>query len=332
MAYNNETKMYEGYIYKICNTINNRMYVGQTIRKIKYRFQEHIKYSKLANRYNIILYDAINKYGHENFYIEEIEKLEFSNKEELIDNLNIKEIYYIKELNTLAPNGYNISKGGGGRSNSIKKIVDKYTLGGVFVDSYFSYADAMRSVGKDGSHCSPIVDCCNGKFYQSNGYVWRHHNHPFDEFVYTEKIKVPVIQFDINGNMINEFDSLADAARFLNKIDSNGKPMVAAIRFCCEGKICKAYGYVWRHKGDSFDKYPIFSTKKQTVTTVNQYTLDNVFINTYISFAEAQRQTGTRDSGILKCCNKEQKQANGYKWFYAKDIEQPDISRIIFSN
>ena len=49
---------------------------------------------------------TINKYGHENFTIEEIEKCNS------IDELNLREQFWIKELNTLAPNGYNLTTGG----------------------------------------------------------------------------------------------------------------------------------------------------------------------------------------------------------------------------
>lgn len=35
MAYNKETGMYEGYIYKIINNINNKAYIGQTITTIR---------------------------------------------------------------------------------------------------------------------------------------------------------------------------------------------------------------------------------------------------------------------------------------------------------
>lgn len=50
-----------------------------------------------------MLYNAINKYGEENF---EMEILEWCR------NYNEREVYWIKKLNTLSPNGYNISEGG----------------------------------------------------------------------------------------------------------------------------------------------------------------------------------------------------------------------------
>lgn len=98
-----------GIIYKITNKVNNRIYVGQTIHPLLYRWKNHIR---AANRgSNIYFHKAIRKYGKENFIIEELTKA--SSKEEL----NLLEIEYIKKYNSLAPNGYNTSTGGEGGNN-----------------------------------------------------------------------------------------------------------------------------------------------------------------------------------------------------------------------
>ena len=48
-----------GYIYKITNSINGKLYIGQTRKTIEERFQAHLKNAqKHINRY---LYDAMNK-------------------------------------------------------------------------------------------------------------------------------------------------------------------------------------------------------------------------------------------------------------------------------
>lgn len=93
-------------IYKITNKVNGKIYVGQTKKSVEDRFQRHIKAAKKkCNRY---LYDAMNHYGYDNFIIEAIET---DIEKERIDE---REIFWIKELSTLAPNGYNMTKGGGG--------------------------------------------------------------------------------------------------------------------------------------------------------------------------------------------------------------------------
>lgn len=54
------------------------------------------------------LYDAMNKYGVENFIVEELEYV----KDENI--LSEREVYWIKELETYGSKGYNATKGGDG--------------------------------------------------------------------------------------------------------------------------------------------------------------------------------------------------------------------------
>ena len=87
-------------IYKITNQINNKQYVGQTVRSLTERFQEHA-------RKNSVVSQAIKKYGIENFIIEQIDSAK------TIEELNKKEILWIDKLNTMQPNGYNLCSGGG---------------------------------------------------------------------------------------------------------------------------------------------------------------------------------------------------------------------------
>lgn len=96
-----------GFIYKIVNNVNNKLYVGKTTQTIEKRFKEHIKNAK--NKVNRYLYDAMNKYGYENFHAELIEECDDT-------ILSDREIFWIKELNTFWLNGfgYNMTIGGDG--------------------------------------------------------------------------------------------------------------------------------------------------------------------------------------------------------------------------
>lgn len=94
-----------GIIYKITNTINNKEYIGQTTRNISERWREHKSKSNPSD--GTYLHNAIAKYGHENFTIEEIDNC--------VDSLlNDKEIEWIVIANTYYPNGYNLTSGGEG--------------------------------------------------------------------------------------------------------------------------------------------------------------------------------------------------------------------------
>jgi group I intron endonuclease len=106
-----------GEIYKITNTINNKIYIGQTrshrLNKDKYRpfgymgrFKDHINecYSKKKNVCNY-LNSAILKYGEEKFICEKLIECP-------VDKLDEAEIKYISEYNSKYPNGYNLTDGG----------------------------------------------------------------------------------------------------------------------------------------------------------------------------------------------------------------------------
>ena len=59
-------------IYKITNIINNKSYIGQTIKTAEERWKEHKAHAfgSHPNDQNKTLYKAIRKYGVENFTFE----------------------------------------------------------------------------------------------------------------------------------------------------------------------------------------------------------------------------------------------------------------------
>ena len=62
-----------GVIYKIVNNINNKVYIGQTVRKPADRWQAHKHRAELLE-FKTHLYNAMRKYGVENFSFEMIEE------------------------------------------------------------------------------------------------------------------------------------------------------------------------------------------------------------------------------------------------------------------
>lgn len=97
-----------GYIYKITNTINNKIYIGKTKETIDSRYKRHI-YDIEHHKTKSLLYDAMKKYGIDSFKVEQIDVAD------TLEDLNEKEKFYIKNLNSTNPAiGYNINKGGDG--------------------------------------------------------------------------------------------------------------------------------------------------------------------------------------------------------------------------
>jgi len=98
-----------GYIYKIYNDINDKIYIGKTIFTIQERWQDHCQDYKKDKNEKRPLYNAMKKYGLEHFHIEEIEFVKD------IEILSEREIYWISYYNSYY-NGYNATKGGDGKS------------------------------------------------------------------------------------------------------------------------------------------------------------------------------------------------------------------------
>lgn len=98
-----------GYIYRITNIVNGKIYVGKTKGTVHARwlghqrdYKRYIQNSKNSSK----LYNAIKKHGIENFQIEEIDSCPY-------DQLDDRERYWIKLLDSRNPAiGYNICIGG----------------------------------------------------------------------------------------------------------------------------------------------------------------------------------------------------------------------------
>lgn len=87
------------WVYKITNKINNKVYIGQTIRPVEQRFHRHIA-DALSNRLDTHLARAIRLYGKDNFSFEIIDQA--STQEELTE----KEYFWIEKYNSTSE-GYN---------------------------------------------------------------------------------------------------------------------------------------------------------------------------------------------------------------------------------
>ena len=98
-------------IYMVTNLIDNKSYIGQTVRSLKRRKQAHISESNLK-RDSYHFHQALFKYGHNNF------KWEIIDTCKTIKKLNELEIFYIGYYDTYN-NGYNLTTGGNGKKGWI---------------------------------------------------------------------------------------------------------------------------------------------------------------------------------------------------------------------
>jgi group I intron endonuclease len=162
-------------IYKITNTENKKIYIGQTKKfygKTKYginrRLKTHIKNSEKINKTNGCpkLENAIRKYGKEKFKTEQLEDCSS-------DDVDDRETYYIELYDSTNRNiGYNIASGGKGR-----KVV--------YVEEE-ARINISKGLGKDGDiNIKPYKDKKTGEII---GYRARRREHErYAEKFFTSK-------------------------------------------------------------------------------------------------------------------------------------------------
>lgn len=141
-----------GVIYKITCLITGKPYVGQTRQKLNRRIYGH-----KSNKGKSAIDVAIRKYGWENFSVEVLETCP-------VEKLNEREIFWIRELNSKAPNGYNLTDGGDGGLNPSEETRAKISANhadfsgaknGFYGKRHSEESRAKMSVAKKGKSHKP---------------------------------------------------------------------------------------------------------------------------------------------------------------------------------
>ena len=190
-------------IYKITNLINNKVYIGQTIRTLQQRFNRHIN-DAMNNNLNTHFARAIRKYGPENFAIEIIDTATSQ------DELTQKEQYWIGYYNSINE-GYNETdsqfKCGGNTYQSkseeeLKAISKKLSESKTGVLNPNARKIKCKNINtKEEYHFDTLAEC--QRFFNES-------NHQFVSRRCLHKVK------DLQTNEEKTFNSYADAERYFN--------------------------------------------------------------------------------------------------------------------
>ena len=200
-----------GFIYKIYNDVNDKVYIGQTSGTIEERFKQHLKKVNSDDRKTYPLYNAMRKYGIEHFFIEQIEET---------DDLNVREIYWIKQFDSYN-NGYNATLGGDGWVRTdYDLIVQLYQQGksGIDIAKELNIDKATVYRGSRAKNIEPLSHTEASK--KNNSKQIGQYNKDTKE-------------------LICVYNSVADAAKAINKSRAH-------ISACANGSRNTAYGYVWK--------------------------------------------------------------------------------------
>jgi group I intron endonuclease len=96
--------METGSIYSVICKVNQKRYIGQTVKNVATRWKEHLRESS-TDKGNRALYNAIKKYGQGMFSVRILEE------DIPRDKLSEREVYWIEQFDTYNT-GYNSTTGG----------------------------------------------------------------------------------------------------------------------------------------------------------------------------------------------------------------------------
>ena len=318
---------YNGGIYCIVNSKNNKRYIGQTY-DLSYRWMRHKSDLNCGTHHNKHLQFSWNKYGEDVFSFKILEYCS-------IDNLDEREIYWINFYDSANQKyGYNLADGGLGcrgykhteeeilkmRMIQNPKSIVQLDLNGNYLNTFISCGDAGKHIGK--KSVAGIKLCCDkNKYKKAYGYIWvykdDYDNGTIDWNYYLsdpKNKKKHVLQYDLDMNFIREWDSA-----YQTKEEGFTPNQVSIV---CSGKNLSHKGYIFMFK-DNPDLY--YNSKKirrkknldnklSKQKTILQFTLDGKFIRKY-TYKELV-DDGYKLETIQSCCCGQNKTSNGYKWKY----------------
>lgn len=250
-------------IYCFTNKINGKQYVGSTIVQPNVRYNQHIYNAthEDTHQYNYPLYQAIRKYGIDNFNFEILFQKECEEQE-----IRQIEKEYILKLNTVSPYGYNQTDNTEHPINAIEsyqkmsetkrnnaKRVAQIDENNNIIKIYRSIIDCAEETHQDEKK---IGSCCRGERKSTGGayFVWIDDNNNLiiPEYIRDQYKGLPgttqvqsssrkVAKIDLKTlQVIDIYDTIALASRE-NNCDAS------AISKVCSGKRNSCGGFKWKY-------------------------------------------------------------------------------------
>lgn len=278
-----------GYIYKIVNKVNKKIYIGQTTSTLEERLKEHIDEAERGNKSNSLLHKAIIKYGSSNFEIEQIEEIPDC-------LLNNREKYWIEYYDSFYPKnplGYNLTLGGEGALKYKDEDILSLWQQGYKIVEISNILNANQNT---------IISRIKGLGYN-----------PREN--YSKSLCRPVIQISLEGEIIQYWESIINAAETL-KLDSG------AITKCCQHLRSKAGDFLWKYADDTIEIEQLMENYAKSLQChkVNLINEKGEIIKIFSSGAEAEKELGISRGKVSEVCNHKRgrKTANGYRfeWNY----------------
>lgn len=206
-----------GYIYKVTNQVNGKVYIGKTSWDVNVRWNAHVStsFNDKCREHKFKFHNAIRKYGKDSFVVEVLEEVDDT-------EIATREQYWIEFYNSIK-NGYNTTLGGEGSMRySDEFIVECWKSG-------MTYAQISKLVGISRNTLSAR---CKKLFSEEERLDRKRNN-------LKKANGTEVFQYDRQWNYIMSYPSVQDATRItgIHHIDQVAR-----------GKRNHAGGYFWSYK------------------------------------------------------------------------------------
>ena len=218
-----------GRIYKISNNFNTQAYIGQTWSTLVKRFKEHVRRAGAPK-----LHNSIAKHGPSNFKIELLWEEECTQAE-----LDAKESYFIVEICTMSPNGYNLKEGGyGGKLSDESRLkMSNSHMGKVHsIETRIKMTISARgNTNSVGRVLSEETKRLIGEGNSGPGSYW------FGKSAGEHPTSKKVEQWSKDGKqLVRTYASLTEAA---NELGAD----LSSLSACCRGKRKTCMSFTWKY-------------------------------------------------------------------------------------
>lgn len=149
-----------------------------------------------------------------------------------------------KEQSTVNNHFYNKKHKGNAFDKFKRSVYQIDMLTDEIIDEFDSLADAAQKTGSKEDH---IRSCCNGSRKSHNGFKWRDANPDYIKKRRSKNnntSKRKVVQLDLDGNIVNDYESISSASRSVGIKKSN-------IIDCLSKRKMTAGGFKWEYKKES---------------------------------------------------------------------------------
>ena len=286
-----------GTIYMRISPTGKR-YIGQTTKPEIARWKQHVSsaLNKHSSEWKTPLSASIRKHGGESFSVVILET-----GIDTIEELNEREIYWIKEYHTLIyenQNGLNVTIGGDGYRKykyiNFQELYDKgYSIGEIAKMTSANPSTVSSYVGSD-----RIENCRRSRLNSLKK------NPPRSVSCYNPETCEKIKTFDSTGTASSFFIGQKQSSYITNAIS---------------GKVASAFGYLWKYDDQPMDvlyaRYDLYHNPKNNNTRGRKV----VNVETgeiFKSALSASKAYNVSRNLIVSCCKGMRENAGGYHWHY----------------